>query len=117
MGLARDADADARHASEQDVRIWRKNAAKEQRPDQAARAARDQTSAVIDDVLHSRESQRHHARVDYAVNNAVEILAEEQCNDQHTAALDTLFDYRGRDDGGQRPTVYEDETEVDDKDE
>lgn len=96
------------------MRIRRKNAAKDQSPEQAARTTRDHALAVIADVLHRREPQRHHASVDYAVDHAVEIPAEEQRDNQHTAALSALFDNRGRDDGGQRPSEYDSEDGVDD---
>src|SRR5262245_12787528 len=100
VSFASDADADARHAGEQDVRIRREDAANEPGYEQTADPVIIQAPAVIINVLHSRKPQRHNARINYPVNHAVEILAEGQRDDQHANALGALFDNRGRDDAG-----------------
>src|SRR5215510_15640299 len=101
VSLASDADADACHAGEQDVRIRRENAANEPRNEQTVNSVLIQAPAVIINVLHRRETQRHNTRINYAVNHTVEILAKEKRDDQHANPFGALFDNRRRDDAGQ----------------
>src|SRR5262249_60936893 len=101
VSLASDAEADARHAGEQDVRIRREDAANEPRNEQTANSVLIQAPAVIINVLHRRETQRHNTRINYAINHTVEILAKENRDDQHADSFGALFDNRGRDDAGQ----------------
>src|SRR5262249_60684287 len=101
VSFASDAYADARHAGEQDVRVGRQNAANEPRYEQTVNSIIIQAPAVIINVLHRRETQRHNARINYAVNYTVEIFAKEKRDDQHADSFGHLFDNRRRDDAGQ----------------
>src|SRR5262245_28763821 len=83
------------------MRIRREDAAYEPGYEQPRHSVLIQAPAVIINILHRREPERHNARVNYAVNHAVEILAKGQRHDQHADALGALFDDRGRDDAGK----------------
>src|SRR5262249_18627320 len=83
------------------VRIRRENAANEPRNEQTVNSVLIQAPAVIINVLHRRETQRHNTRINYAVNHTVEILAKEKRDDQHANPFGALFDNRRRDDAGQ----------------
>src|SRR5262245_66531547 len=74
VSFASDADADARHAGEQDVRIRREDAANEPGYEQTAYSVIIQAPAVIINVLNSSETKRHNARIIYAVNHVAPIL-------------------------------------------
>src|SRR5262245_61146614 len=102
MSLARDAAADAGHTGEEYVREWGHDAADDEGRDQAFESAPNQAHAVVIDILHSCKPESDHARVDDTVDDAVEILAKEQSDQENAEPLTPLFDDGSGDDAGHR---------------
>src|SRR6516164_4547334 len=58
-------------------------------------------ATVIQNVLGHRETESHHASVDYTVDDAVEFVAFPQKEDEQNEGLSALFDNWSRDHGAE----------------